>query len=296
MPLITSKELGELYPPLGGKIGQAFLDWAMRFFSMDAFNDVYDRLFDFKGPDFTDAFLKDQGIEYAVGGAEHLAELPDGPFITVSNHPFGHIDGITLVDLFGHIRPDFKVMVNKILARIKTLENNFITVIPTGRKRTAPEVDSIAGIRRALEHIRGGHPVGFFPSGAVSDLSLRECCIRDRQWQEPVLRLIQKAAVLVVPVRFFDRNSDFYYILGLISSAIRILRLPAEGLNKRGKLVHIGVGPVISPEKQAACGDARQLGKLLRAQCMTCRFLRLLLRGRRFWVVSSRSSLVVTAW
>ena len=105
-----------------------------------------------------------------------------------------------LVDLFGHIRPDFKVMVNRFLGRIKALESNFICVTPNGSERSAPTKDSVQGIRDAIAHIRDGHPLGIFPSGAVSDLSIKDRCIRDRQWQEAVLRLIKKLNVPVVPV------------------------------------------------------------------------------------------------
>ena len=85
-------------------------------------------------------------MQYEVLNPEVLKALPDGPFITISNHPYGHLDGVMLVDLFGHIRPDFKVMVNKFLGRIKTLDENFICVTPTGNERTVPTRDSIQGV------------------------------------------------------------------------------------------------------------------------------------------------------
>lgn len=98
----------------------------------------------------------DIGVEYEVKNPDVLDKLPDGPFITISNHPYGSIDGIILVDLFGHIRPDFKVIVNKFLSRIDTLSDNFICVTPTGEKRTGPTKDSIHGIKVAINHVRSG--------------------------------------------------------------------------------------------------------------------------------------------
>ena len=195
-----------------------------------------------------------------------LHELPEGPFITISNHPYGSIDGVMLVDMFGHIRKDYKVMVNKILSRIETLQDNFICVTPTGTERTAPTRDSIQGIKDALSHVRAGHPLGIFPSGAVSDLSLKDGCIRDREWQEAVIRLIRKLNVPVVPVHFLDRNSDLYYSLGLIDWRIRLLRLPAEVFNKRGKRTRIAIGKVIMPEQQDEFMDIRSFGEFLRSK------------------------------
>lgn len=264
MPLITAQELGNLCPPFSSKAGQMLCRLAMRVLSVDELNDLYDSLSSNKGPEFARAFLDNQKIAYTVGGAENIEKLPEGAFITISNHPYGHVDGISIIDLFGHLRPDYKVMVNSILMRIQAMDENFVSVIPTGKIRTAPRPESILGVKTTLKHLQDGHPMGFFPSGAVSDLSLREGCIRDRGWQEPVLRLIQRAKVPIVPVRFFDRNSNFYYSLGLISSSVRLLRLPSEALNKSGKPLRIGIGKIISVEEQSAYKDLSEYGKMLR--------------------------------
>ena len=70
--------------------------------------------------DFAEAMLKEFGIEYSIGGLD-LKNLPTGPFITISNRPYGGADGLVLVDLFGHLRPDFKVTVNQILGLAKRM-------------------------------------------------------------------------------------------------------------------------------------------------------------------------------
>ena len=250
MPLLTLNELEKATPMFRGKCGNALCRGLMRMLAIDKVNDLYDRNSFIKGPDFTKSVLEDIGVEYEIQNPEVLKHLPDGPFITISNHPYGHIDGVMLVDLFGHIRPDFKVMVNMFLGRIDALGGNFICVTPTGEERTAPTRDSIQGVKDAVAHIRSGGVLGLFPSGAVSDLSLKDGCIRDREWQEPVIKLIAKAQVPIVPIRFFDGNSPLYYSLGLIDWRVRLLRLPSEVFNKEGKPFRIGIGPVISVDQQ----------------------------------------------
>ena len=266
MPLLAIEELENMTSVFRGRLGNAFGKSLMKMLAVDKVNDLYDRNSCFKGPDFAGAVLDDIGVKYEVLNPEVLQELPEGPFITISNHPYGSIDGVMLVDMFGHIRKDYKVMVNKILSRIETLQDNFICVTPTGTERTAPTRDSIQGIKDALSHVRAGHPLGIFPSGAVSDLSLKDGCIRDREWQEAVIRLIRKLNVPVVPVHFLDRNSDLYYSLGLIDWRIRLLRLPAEVFNKRGKRTRIAIGKVIMPEQQDEFTDIRSFGEFLRSK------------------------------
>ncbi|MGM9736222.1 MAG: 1-acyl-sn-glycerol-3-phosphate acyltransferase [Candidatus Cryptobacteroides sp.] len=268
-------------PVFRGKAGNMLARELMKLLSVDKINSLFDRFGHLSGPDFTEAVFKDVGYSYTVAfpgqepmdqSGESLGDrlasmLPEGPFITVSNHPCGHLDGMSLVDIFARVRPDYRVLVNKILARITTLGDNFISVTPVGETRTSPTSDSISGIKAAMRHLSDGGALGLFPSGAVSDLSLKDRCVRDRQWQEPVIRLIRKAKVPVVPVRFFDGNSPFYYSLGLVSWKVRLLRLLAEVFNKDGKTMHIGIGPVISVDEQveAASRGTDALSDLLRS-------------------------------
>lgn len=266
MPLLTLDEVQGMSPIFHGKTGAWFGKALMRCLRIDGCNALYDRNSHLKGPAFARAVLNDIGVRYEILNPEILDTLPDGPFITVSNHPYGGLDGIILVDLFGHLRPDYKVMVNKFLSRVKALEDSFICVTPNGNQRNNPTSESICGVKESLCHVRNGYPIGLFPAGAVSDLSLKDRCVRDREWQESVIRLIRRMNVPVLPVRFLDRNTDFYYSLGLIDWKVRVLRLPSEVLNKSGKTVRVSLGPLIPVEELASRLPIEVLSDFLRAK------------------------------
>jgi putative hemolysin len=227
----------------------------MHLFAFDRVNWVYDRSFDYKGPEFASRLLNDLGVHYVIGNAERLNQLPEGAFFTVSNHPYGGLDGIISIDLMAHIRPDYKFMVNKVISMVKTLEENFISVKPTTNKKN-PAFANINSIRETLTHLREGHPVGFFPSGAVSDFSLKDFHLRDREWQQSILSLIKSVKVPILPIRFFDRNSVLFYFLGLINWRIRSSRLPYEVFNKAGNLIPV--------EEQEQYSDVKSFGAFLR--------------------------------
>ncbi|MBQ8071147.1 MAG: 1-acyl-sn-glycerol-3-phosphate acyltransferase [Bacteroidales bacterium] len=264
MALLPDEELLSLSPFFATGKGKALMSFLRRVV-LPSFTKLYEKNEEYHGAEFADHVLRDQGVDYLVGGVDVLRNLPDGPFITVSNHPYGGVDGLVLVDLIRHLKPDFMVMVNKILSVLHPMEEAFISVTPNGESVGKPTLESISGTRRALAHIREGHPLGLFPSGAVSDLSLKEGRIRDRQWQKPIIKFIMKAGVPVIPVRFFDRNTLFYYILGLIDWRVRLLRLPKEVTNKGGKILRVAFGEPISPERQALFGnDPDAFGKFLR--------------------------------
>ena len=218
------------------------------------------------GPPFAKGILDDIGVDFRIGHPERLETLPEGPFIVIANHVYGHLDGICLLDLFGHARPETKVMVNEMLTWIPGLAPNFIAVNPTGAIRTSASATSINGVKNALMQIRSGGPLCLFPSGAVADLKPREhWTLSERDWQDAAVRLVRKARVPVIPVRFFDRNSRFYYALGLIDYRVRFIRLFHELFNKRGTSPRVGIGAPISVSEQDSYPDLQAYKAFLRA-------------------------------
>lgn len=263
MALITMEDIERISPIFQGERGHKLANKLLRWTGIDQLAERYARHEDLQGPDFVDAYLKDLDVNYEIGGLEHLKSLSEGPFITISNHPYGGLDGLVLIDLIGHFRSDFKVMANQFLSMVKTIKDNFISVVPNTESAIKATKESIAGVRKAISQLHEGHPLGLFPAGAVSDL--KGFSIRDREWQESAIRLIQKMNVPILPVRFFDRNSNYFYFLGLINWKIRTLRLPKEVLNKIGKTIRVGLGPVISAEEQQRLNSQEALGQFLRA-------------------------------
>lgn len=269
MKVFDEEDLALLSPVFRGTRGRKLASFVLRLSSIDKVNQVYRNSGNLTGAEFAGSLLDDIGVEYEVGNAERLEKLPEDAFITISNHPFGGLDGIILIDLMASIRSDYKLMVNKLISLVKTMQENFISVIPTGDKKEDLKGTNLKAVRETLSHLKEGHPVGFFPSGAVSDFSLKELRIRDRNWQTGILHLIHKAKVPVLPVRFFDVNSRFFYFLGLINWRIRALRLPSEVFNKRGRKPRIGIGNLISAGEMEKFSDAAALGLYLRQAVYT---------------------------
>ncbi len=159
-----------------------------------------------------------------------------------------------------------KVMVNEMLLWIRGLAPNFIAVNPRTDISGTVSATSINGIKQSLAQLKDGHPLSLFPSGAVADLKPREhWTLREREWQDVAVRLIKKARVPVIPIRFFDRNSLFYYGLQLIDYRVRFIRLFHELFNKRGTFPRVGIGPVISVEEQDRYPDLDAYRDFLRA-------------------------------
>lgn len=236
----------------------------MILFGIERVNKLYGRSAEYKGVEFTNHLLADLGIKWGIGNSDRLNQLPKGAFITISNHPYGGLDGVMLVDLIASLRPKYKFMVNNLVYHAEAMQENFISVIPQkGNKRLDPMLD-YRGIKETLMHLQQGNPVGFFPAGGVSLFNLKSLKVYDREWQTGILKIIQIAKVPVVPIRFFDLNSPFFYFLGVIDWRIRQVRMSYELFNKGKKTHRIGIGKTIMPEEFAGMKDTKDLEAFLR--------------------------------
>ncbi len=241
------------------------VDWLFGILSIDKVNDIHARHCNTPGVEFTSHLLEDLDIKLRIDNEQLLNNLPQGAFITISNHAYGALDGIILINLIGSRRPQFKVMVNMILNHISAMRQNFIAVDALASDDPAKQAVSKHGIREALMQIKHGEPLGFFPAGAVSKLN-KHLWLEDRKWQPSVIRIIKTLKVPVIPIFFHGGNSAWFNFLGLVSWQLRTLRLPAEVFNKRGKTLHISVGDMIMPEDIAKYDDLDQLGEFLKQQ------------------------------
>lgn len=261
--VLNYDDIRRMVPALDGH--PKIVDFLLRFLSVDKVNAVHSACCDTPGPEFCRRLLFEQFHNtLRIDGQEVLDNLPEGAFITVSNHPFGALDGIALIHLIGSRRPAYKVMVNMILNHISAMRPNFIAVDQSASDDPAKRAVSVAGIRQALRQLKEGEPMGFFPAGAMSKTTLRDG-LQDRPWQPAVLQIIYKAKVPVIPIFFHGSNSAWCNFLGHACWPARSLRLPAEVFRKNGKEIHISVGQPVSVEEQMQHhGSAEELGLYLR--------------------------------
>ena len=258
-----------MVPALRGH--RKLVEWAMKALDIDKVNWIHDHNFDTPGPQFCRGLLSDLDITLRIDGENILDNLPEGPFVTISNHPFGALDGITLIDLIGSRRHEYKVMVNMILNHITAMRPNFIAVDQTASDDPAKKAVSMKGIKEAMMQIRAGHPVGFFPAGAVGNYN-RHLRFEDREWRPSIIRLIKQFGVPVIPIFFHGLNSWWFRLLGIISWQLRTLRLPAEVFRRKGDTLHISVGDIIQPDElKLHSASLEELGAFLREKTYSLR-------------------------
>jgi len=258
--LKVSGKLNRFGGNLGGSLVAKLVMYIMR---LNKINKLYSDVYDDDPQAFLERLIEALGVTIEVNG-EDLQKIPkEGAFITVSNHPFGGLDGIILILLLSKIRPDYKVMANFLLKKIVPIKDYFLGVNPFENRRN---ISSAGGLKESIRHLAEGGGLGLFPAGEVSAYQADSNSIEDREWSASVLKLIRKADVPVIPVYFRGTNSLLFQLLGLIHPMLRTVKLPSELLNKKNRVIRLRIGSPISPETQRSFTDIMQYGRFLRAK------------------------------
>ena len=250
MALVTSKEVSQV---IGlhkfGFLG-TFVGWVLlRVLRIASINRIYENNKHKSDLDFLNGILDDCKIKFEIP-EEDLKRIPkEGPFITVSNHPLGGMDGVLLLKLLIEKRADYKIIANFLLHRIAPLKPYVMPVNPFETRKDAKS--SIAGIKNALLHLREGKPLGIFPAGEVSTYKDGKLKV-DKPWEEGAIRLIKKANVPVIPIYFHAQNSRLFYVMSKLSDTLRTAKLPSEVMSQRGRVIRVRIGKPISVKDQDA--------------------------------------------
>ena len=260
--LVNAKEVAKaINADKYGFLG-TFAGWIlMKILKISTLNRIYKRNKHLEKLEFLNGILDEFQIKFEIPD-EDLKRLPkEGPYITISNHPLGGIDGILLLKLMLEQRNDFKIIANFLLHRIEPLKPYIMPVNPfEDRKDVA---SSIRGFKNAIMHLRDGHPLGVFPAGEVSTYRDGKLVV-DKEWEEAAMKLIQKAEVPVVPIYFHAKNSRLFYRLSKISDTLRTAKLPSELLTQKRRVIKVRVGRPISVKDQQSHQNLEDFSEFLR--------------------------------
>ncbi len=244
-----------------GCAGTVIASVAMAITGFNRINRIYKHIWKYNGIDFAQKLIEYLNITCFINEKE-LGYIPkEGPFIIVSNHPYGAIDGLMLLNIIGKIRPDIKILTNFLLSYIPNLEGSFFPVNPFTDKPGLKS--SLKGLKMAKEHIEAGGALALFPAGEVSSKNNKQKVVKDIAWQDSVIKLIKNSGIPVVPIFFSGQNSAMFHFLGKIHPLLRTVRLPHELSNKRNKTFHLRIGTPVTVSEIDEYSSIKELGEYL---------------------------------
>lgn len=200
----------DLQKVLASKLGKKarwvprFLVHAMeKLIHQDELNELLEKNFPRRGPDFCDGVLADLGVALDVMCPQNMPA--DKRVIIVSNHPLGGLDGMTMISWVSRHYGGSKVhfVVNDLLMVVEPLSDCFVPINKHGAqsRRSAASLDEV---------LAGNNPVVIYPAGLVSRLG-DDGKIADLTWRKTVITKAIESHRDIVPVHFGGQNSPSFY-------------------------------------------------------------------------------------
>lgn len=192
----------------------------------------------YSGVEFCTKALEYLGVSLTVEGG-----IPEGgPYTFVSNHPLGGVDGLALLHIIGHNKPDVMMLGNDFLTNIEGLAPMIVPISKVGmQSRTLKD-----NIDRAFNS--SAHML-VLPAGKVSRKT--GGVIQDQPWKKTFLIKSIETGRDIVPIHFIGTNSRRFYRIGRLEKYFKLrfplgmLFLPDEMYRARGKRYKVIIGSPI---------------------------------------------------
>lgn len=176
----------------------------------DWLNSIISKNRDKTGIEFLEAVLKGFNANIKVLGESNF--LPNKPYVVVSNHPLGGLDGMALMLVIGKINSKIAMTANDFLMHVENLKSLFIPINKHGSN-----AENIAILDQTFESDK---VVLFFPAGLCSRKSGNK--IYDLEWKKTFLSKARKFGRDIMPVHISGRNSNFFYNLANLRKKLHI--------------------------------------------------------------------------
>jgi putative hemolysin len=215
---------------------------------------------------FAQRLLEALDIHFKLDDSDRSRIPAGGPAVIVANHPYGFVEGLILAALLDCIRPDWKIMVNSMLASIAELQSHVILVNPFGTCEAG--LQNRAPLRESMRLLSAGGVLVIFPAGEVAHLNWTERSVTDPPWKATAARLALRARSPVVPVFFEGANSVTFHVAGVLHPGLRTIGLAREFDKMRGKTVRLRIGKPIPHNVLSGYRDPKHATAYIRSRTL----------------------------
>lgn len=205
-----------------------------------------------RGFAFLDKLLSYFEFNYQLSHDSFKNIPSEGRLLIVANHPIGTLDGLALLKLIRTVRPDVRIVANRVLLQMEHLQSVFLPVDVLTDKKSFKDTYQI--LQAALENEEA---IIIFPAGEVSRITSKG--IEDGQWQTGFVKLAKKNQCPVLPIHIKAKNSALFYSLSMLYKPLGTLLLVNEMFNKKQQEIKFKVGVPIPASALIASKESNKL-------------------------------------
>lgn len=255
----VEKILADTYPKLKiNKESKLLIKVLKKLLHEDDFNQVIQKNQHLRGFAFLNKLLNFFKFSYQISANSYNNIPSEGRLLIIANHPIGTLDGLALLKLIRSVRPDVRIVANRVLSYMEPLQSVFLTVDVLSKNTNHKK--SYQAMLSALENEEA---VIIFPAGEVSRITPKG--IRDGKWKSGFIKLAKKAKCPILPIHIQASNSALFYGMSTLYKPLGTFMLVQEMFNKKHQELKFRVGsPIPYQAFMATEGNNKQLSHQFR--------------------------------
>ncbi len=196
---------------------------------------------------------------------EDLKRIPKtGPFIAISNHPFGGLEDLLLLRALSSIRPDIKFLPNPVLQEFGIPDHLFLE--DSGYESFTNSTNVSDQKIGSCSHLQNGGCLCIFPGGNLSSYNLNTEDTPDKRWRKSVLKGIRNSRVPVVPVFIKGTDNLPLHLSRLIYPTLKTSGAANRFLNNSQGAINARISNPIPVKDQDEFCDIDRYSRYLRAR------------------------------
>jgi len=211
---------------------------------------IYGQSQAYEGLTYPNRMLKSLEARYEFN-EEALNHIPQkGPLILVANHPFGMVEGFSIMSLLERVRPDIKGISTSVIGQIPEVQDYFVVFELYGSDKKAKIKGNFGPLRKVVNWLTDGGAMFLFPAGQVSRFQDKNNggVMVDRNWHEHIARMAFMSGATILPVYVDGQNSQYFRRAAAVNGLFASALLFRELVNKRGKTIQLQIGEAIRPK------------------------------------------------
>ncbi|MDD2759845.1 MAG: lysophospholipid acyltransferase family protein [Methylomonas sp.] len=246
--------LQETYPDFKfGKDNKLAVKALKKLLHEDDFNAFIAKNRHLRGFAFLDKLLHHFNFSYQISDRSYSNIPSEGRLLIVANHPIGTLDGLALIKLIRSVRPDVRIVANRVLSHMEPLQSIFLPVDVLSDKKSLKD-----NYKAMLDALENEEAVIIFPAGEVSRITPKG--IRDGKWQNGFIKLAKKSRCPILPIHIKAKNSALFYSVSTLYKPLGTMLLVKEMFNKKNQEIRFKIG---APIPASAYIDSPETNKQL---------------------------------
>jgi|GEM_PF-6579684 Putative hemolysin len=190
----------------------------MKLIGINKLEQFYDRLTSLPPADrnYWSEVIQQMNVKLHYSKNQQLNIPQTGGLVVVSNHPFGGVDGLSILAMLKEVRSDVKILMTDAFGdMLPEIATDIIGVNLSGSREARKQ--NLLKIEEIRQWVAAGHVIVIFPAGEISRVVRPFGPLEEIMWKPTAMKIARETGAGILPLYFEGQNSAVFQAVSTFS-------------------------------------------------------------------------------